>query len=195
MEAIAEAWNGRAYEERGWTYFEYGVASMAAAHMRRIAAQLHGQRRTAPDAVRKADGSRPKLIDRDEAPAEDKVAGEASAEPVALLRAITKRVEGAAFTNNADRMAVAHMLFALEWTMHVAMDEVIGRGEGRARLTVDAHRTGIRFRRTPTVHTVPGESAGEGDGGAGRYGARVGTACERTACSFWIGREKTCKWS
>ena len=179
--ALAEAWNGRQYEERGWTSFEYGVASMAAAHMRRIAVQLQRQRRTAPDAVRKAEGSRPKVIDLDEAaaPAATEVVGEAApeAEPVALLRALTKRVEGAAFTNNADRTAVAHMLFALEWTMHVAMDEVIGRGEGRARLTADAHRSGLRFRRA-TIHTVPGESSGEGDGGtggAGRHGGNVHT--------------------
>lgn len=39
------------------------------------------------------------------------------------------------------------------------------------------HRSGLRFRRA-TIHTVPGESSGEGDGGtggAGRHGGNVHT--------------------
>ena len=57
-------------------------------------------------------------------------------EPAALLRDIARLIEGAAFTNDADRGAVAHMLFALEYTMHLATDEVLSRGERRAGLTL-----------------------------------------------------------
>jgi hypothetical protein len=142
-EAAMAVWNSRPYGERGWCSFEYGVASMAATHLRRIVAQLEQQRRAAPDAVRRAEQSRPKLVELQEELTDERARlqlVDCGDEPVALLRAVTRTIEGAMFTNDADRMAVAHMLFALEWTMHVAIDEVLGRGERRARLTAAPRR-------------------------------------------------------
>ena len=158
--ALAAAWNGRAYAERGWTSFEQGVASMAALHMGRIVAQLERQRRTAPDAVRRAEECRPKLVDISDAALAPPCDAPSGA-PVALLRAITRKIEGAAFTNNADRAAVAHMLFGLEWTMHVAIDDVLGRGAGRAGLTASptARKARAARRGLPRLSSARAPSA------------------------------------
>jgi len=138
------AWNTVPYEERGWTTFEQGVARVAAAHVATALAQLERQKRTAPDAMRRALESRAKLVD---------IGGEAAAplfdapleEPLALLRATTAAISRATFTNSADRRAVQRLVFGFEWTMHMAVDSVLAQHSGGALLTA-------KPRRRPAPH-------------------------------------------
>ena len=78
---------------------------------------------------------KPRLADAD-APAAHRAAP--TEEPLGQLQATARAIEGALFTNAADRRAVQRLLFKLEWTMHVAIEEVLARRSGSAALTVDA---------------------------------------------------------
>jgi hypothetical protein len=119
---------------RSQTCFERGVASMAAVHMRRVVDQLEGQGRPVPVSVSVAQRSRKKLLDiSGDVPKEpDPMSTE---EPSDHLRTVAKKVESATFTNDADRGAVAQMLFDLEWLLQAAIEEVLARRGGSARLT------------------------------------------------------------
>ena len=161
-EATVTAWNGRPYGERGWCSFESGVARMAAAHMRRVVSQLEQERRAAPDAVNRAEQRRPKVVDlsgEQTAEAADVPTGE----PVALLRDVARLIDDAVFTNDADRTTVAHMLFALEWTMHVAIDEVLSRGVGRAGITFAPPRFARGLMRALTRSRISQEVGAAAD--------------------------------
>ena len=159
--AITATWNARQYGERGWCSFESGVARMAAAHMRRVVSQLEQQQRTAPDAVRRAEDSRPKIVDLG---GDDEACKAPPGDPATLLRDISRLIEGAAFTNNADRSTVAHMLFALEYTMHLATDEVLSRGERRAGLTSAPSLSRFSFLKALVRGRAPKEVGPINDG-------------------------------
>jgi hypothetical protein len=132
------AWNGRPYDQRGWTVFEQGVASAAEGHMERVCIKLKQQGRTAPDAVRRAE--RPKLVDIG-TPA---TTPGTSSSPEAHLREVTRAIGCATFTAKADSDVVLQMLYSFEWTMHSAMEAVLARRGGSAELTTA--RAGARAR-------------------------------------------------
>jgi hypothetical protein len=61
-------------------------------------------------------------------------------------------VEVATFTNNADRRAVAQMLFDLEWTLLAAIEEVLARRGGSVALT-ERRRSGRQlWQRVRMTH-------------------------------------------
>ena len=161
---------------------------MAAAHMARIIAQLDRQGRPTPDAVRRANEHRSKLVDISGTTAAR--GGHSDEQLTAQLRAIATAIESADFTNNADRGEVARMLFGLEWTMHVAIEEVLSRRGASASLTgqpshgwrlarplVQVHRPPGSHRRAKVAGGKDADTVGEGDssGAAGRGGGLVGS--------------------
>ena len=154
---LAAVWNGTQYERRGWTSFEQGVAQVAEAHVAKALAQLERQQRSAPDAMRRALDSRPKLIDIGGEPR--RAQGD---DPLSLLRVTTEAIELARFTNDADRRAVQQLVFGLEWTMHMAVDCVLAQREGSAVLTAKPKRRPPQIQRLPSSHQhlAPGEDRG-----------------------------------
>ena len=129
-------WNATPYDERGWPNFEQGVARTAAAHVDRVVRDLGRRQQRVPELVRVAEGSRPKLTDiSGDVPSPHVCAP--TERPLSQLQATALAIEGATFTNDADRKAVQRLLFKLEWTMHEAIDSVVVRSSGgSAALTV-----------------------------------------------------------
>eukprot|EP00966_Prymnesium_polylepis_P207697 4811117-Prymnesium_polylepis.1 len=117
------------------TNFERGVAMMAEEHVSHAVRQLKDQHRPIPEAVARAERSRAKLVDISGAEAPPLDTAHRGSGLMAHLNAVRVALESAKFTNDADRGAVAHMLFGLEWTMHTAVEEVLARRGGSAKLT------------------------------------------------------------
>ena len=171
------------------TTFERGVASMAAVHMERAISQLEAQRRPIPEAVSRAKRSRAKVIDIGGDVASSLEAG--SDEGVtAHLQAVAKAIEAATFTNDADRGAVAQMLFNLEWTLQVAIEEVLAQRRGSAAL-MQTRRTGRQlWGQLRSTHRVKGllrrvrDARGDGEllGGEASRGWAEGSV------SAWLRR-------
>ena len=132
---------------------------MAAVHTQSVVSQLEGHGRPIPEVVTRVQRSGAKMIDisgKVPTPLDARLDARSGKGAAAHLRAIGKDIEAATFTNNADRAAVAHMLFGLEWTLLVAIEEVLGRRGGSAALT-EVKRSGrhLRGRLRATRRGVP----------------------------------------
>jgi hypothetical protein len=106
--------------------------------MRRVKSQLTRQERPVPEAVSRAEQSRPKLVDITGADPEtlDPTDAVGSDEITEQVRAVGIEIEiKARFTSGYDRTVVQNMLFALEWTMLGAVEGVLVRRGASASLT------------------------------------------------------------
>ena len=162
---------------------------MAAVHINRAISQLEAQRRPIPEAVSRAKRGRAKVIDISGEVAVPLVEG--SDEGVgAYLQGIAMAIEAAAFTNNADRGAVAQMLFDLEWTLQVAIEEVLAQRRGSAALT-QARRTGRQlWGQLRSTHRVKGllRRVRDARGGGELLGGETSRGWAEGSVSAWLRR-------
>jgi len=142
---VSLLWNRTPYAERGWCTFERGCASMVVTHIESAiklketdADASSNPESSIPKVLRSAEGSRDKLVDITWAGDHTSLRSEESvtklralSRPVKDLRAIARAIEESKFTNEADKTAVAQMLFGLEWMMHEAMENVLLRMAAR----------------------------------------------------------------
>jgi len=144
---VSLLWNRTPYAERGWCTFERGCASMVVTHIESAiklketdADASSNPESSIPKVLRSAEGSRDKLVDITWAGDHTSLRSEESvtklralSRPVKDLRAIARAIEESKFTNEADKTAVAQMLFGLEWMMHEAMENVLAENGGAMR--------------------------------------------------------------
>ena len=113
---------------------------MAEAHLARIVTQIEKrQQGQPPEIVRRANQSRPKVIDisfERPAVAPPQQAYQSSTDPLVLLQRTSAAIDRARFTGNADKAAVQRLLFKFEWSMNTAVETVLAQGNGGAALTV-----------------------------------------------------------
>ena len=162
---------------------------MAAVHINRAISQLEAQRRPIPEAVSRAKRSRAKVIDISGGVAVPLVEG--SDEGVgAYLQGIAMAIEAAAFTSNADRGAVAQMLFDLEWTLQVAIEEVLAQRRGSAAL-MQTRRTGRQlWGQLRSTHRVKGllRRVRDARGGGELLGGEASRGWAEGSVSAWLRR-------
>ena len=108
----------------------------------------------------------------------------------AYLQGIAMAIEAAAFTNNADRGAVAQMLFNLEWTLQVAIEEVLAQRRGSAAL-MQTRRTGRQlWGQLRSTHRVKGllRRVRDARGGGELLGGEASRGWAEGSVSAWLRR-------